>query len=167
MKKLKRDQNRALAIALIMTLMLVAGIPAIPVGFALGYTAVGVAGIVCTVIGFYGCPVAWVAFGGYVPLKRLVYAVEEENILTVPELSAHLRRSEKDVKASIARAIDKLYLQGYLFDGVNLTPNTKKKTNADGAAHTGKCPSCGAPLPLPPAGAKYIQCPYCDTTVRL
>lgn len=164
MDKLKRSKNRALAAAIILTVLLVAGIPAIPLGFTSGYIAVGIVGIVFTVIGFYGCPISWTAYANYAPLMRVVYAIEKEGLRTVPELSAHLRRSEKDVTAAISKAIDKMYLENYLFDGKTLTPN--KKSAAATKIFPSKCPSCGAPLPPAASQSNHIRCPYCDTTIN-
>ena len=84
------------------TIMLVAGIPMIPVGFSLGYTFLGIIGIVFTAVGFYGCPLAWSAFGGYAPMVRVVYAIEHESMYSVSEIATYLRKNEKTVQGKTA-----------------------------------------------------------------
>lgn len=164
MDKLKRSKNRALAAAIILTVLLISGIPAIPLGFTSGYIAVGIVGIVFTVIGFYGCPISWTAYANYAPLMRVVYAIEHESMYSVSEIATYLRKSEKTVQSIITKCIDKLYLEGYFFDGEKLTLNENKKLKQK-TAYT-KCPNCGAPLPASSGADGHIRCPYCDTLIQ-
>lgn len=165
MNKLKKNKRKAFIVAMVMTFMLAGGIPMIPVGFSMGLTVIGVIGIVFAAVGFYGCPISWVMFGNYFPLQRVLYAVENESLYSVSDIATYLRKGEKEVSALLGQAIDKLYLEGYLFDGKVLTLNSNKKLKKNVIPH--KCPSCGAPLPEPADGAKFIKCPYCDTIINL
>ena len=164
MDKLKKARRRVLAMAFIFTIMLVAGIPMIPVGFSLGYTFLGIIGIVFTAVGFYGCPLAWSTFGGYAPMVRVVYAIVHESMYSVSEIATYLRKNEKTVQGIITKCIDKLYLEGYFFDGEKLTLNENKKLKQK-TAYT-KCPNCGAPLPASSGADGHIRCPYCDTLIQ-
>lgn len=165
MDKLKKAKRGALIRALILTLMLIAGIPMIPIGFVFDILPVGIIGIAFTVIGFYGCPVAWVAFGGYGPMLRIVYAVENESLYQIDEIAQYLQKNPKEVAATINKAIEKLYLEGYFFDGKTLTLNENKKLKRKNI-YT-KCPHCGAPLA--PQGEKdeFVKCPYCGSVINL
>lgn len=175
MDKLKKARKRMLTVAVVFTVMLVAGIPLIPVGFMFAgktegavhalWLAAAIIGIAFTAVGFYGCPLAWSSYGGYSPILRVVYAVENESLYTVTEIATYLHRSEKDIQDTIRKAIDKLYLEGYFFDGKVLTLNENKKLKRRTAPD--KCPNCGAPLPLPVGGETTIKCPYCDTSIQL
>lgn len=61
----------------------------------------------------------------------------------------------------IRTAIDKLYLEGYFFDGTKLTLNENKKLKAK-PIYT-KCPNCGASLPTPQEGDESVTCKYCGS----
>lgn len=165
MDKLKKAKKSALIRAIILTILLVVGIPMIPVGFALDILPVGIIGIAFTVIGFYGCPLAWVAFANYGPIVRIVYAVENECLYQVDEIAQYLQKKPKEVAATINKAIEKLYLEGYFFDGKTLSLNENKKLKRKTVYS--KCPHCGAPLT--PQGEKdeYVKCPYCGSVINL
>ena len=171
MDKVKRARKKALIRAIIFTVLLVAGIPMIPIGFVFAakttgavhgiLIAVAIAGIAFTAVGFYGTPIAWTSFGNFAPIVRLLYAIEKECIYDVPTLATYLHRREKDIQGTIRTAIDKLYLEGYFFDGTKLTLNENKKLKAK-PIYT-KCPNCGASLPTPQDGDESVTCKYCGS----
>ena len=59
-KRFKVKKQRAFGVAMFLTVGLIAGIPMIVLGAVNDITAVMVIGIILTVLGFYGTPVAWV-----------------------------------------------------------------------------------------------------------
>ena len=131
------------------------GIPIIIVG-ALKLLPLIAIGILFTVYGFYGTPI-WFAY--YVELKRtrrVVEAVEKENLYSVKEISLQLQMKEAEVREQITKIINKNYISGYLFNGENLVVNDKKKAKAKKI----KCLNCGGGI-VEEGGVVY--CPYCNT----
>ena len=92
MKAIEKALKKQLILAIVFSCMLVAGVPMIVFGAINmgGLTILMVAGIVFVVLGFYGTPLVWISYGNKVSLKRVVYAVDREHLLTVQEISAQL-----------------------------------------------------------------------------
>jgi Zn finger protein HypA/HybF involved in hydrogenase expression len=156
MKKLCKKQKIVFIFALFLSIGFVASIPAIIFGAINGITLLLVVGIIFAVLGFYGSPILWIQFGALNKTKRIVYAVDEEKIYTVEEISKQLQLSISEVKAQLITAINKNYIEGLLFDGEKLTANKNKST----LKNLSRCENCGAPLKKTPDG-KY--CPYCHS----
>lgn len=125
MEPIRKALRSALALSLILTFCLPLGGAMLGVGLGFGLVPVWAIGIALMVTGFYGCPIAWVAYGNKRSLYRLVQAVEEENIYTVRELAAQLGLSEKEVRNRIDTCFNKRYLVGYKkeADGLALNEN--------------------------------------------
>ena len=164
MDRIEKAKKRMFVLALVLSVCLAAGIPAIPVGFAVvgggGGIALGVIGIACTVAGFYGCPVAWVVFGNTVSLSRLVEAVEEEHLYSYAELASQLSVSEKEVRARLQTCFRKRYLTGYKYGENALELN--ENIPLEGGTRAAVCTGCGAKV-LVPLSERAPVCPYCGS----
>lgn len=149
-----------LIVAILLTVMFVAGVPMIVLGAQHKIYAVMGVGIAFTAIGFYGMPVGWVFFGSNVSLKRVVFAIVEENLFTVQEISSQLSMSEDTVRAFLDKAFNKGFLKGYKRTGDIITvndnvPDARREKVAE-------CPNCGAKFTYTSLTAR---CPYCNSPV--
>lgn len=162
MKYIKSAVAKGLIISLLFTLLLPAGGLLLGLGIAGGVKAAWVTGIVCLVLGFYGCPVAWTAiYAPKKPLLRLVSAIENEHIYTVKELATHLSLPEATIRRQLGECLTKRYLRGYKRNGDEIILNTAASL-AD-KEQTVRCPYCGAQFTY-----RQIQnprCPYCGSFV--
>lgn len=156
METLSKKQKSVLFFAIFLSIGFVAGIPAIIFGASKGISLLLVLGIILVVFGFYGSPMLWVQFGALNQAKRIVYAVEDEKLYSVQEIAKQLQLSTGEVKNQLITAINKHYIEGYLFDGEKLTANEKRAA----IKKLSRCENCGAPLKKTRDG-KY--CPYCHS----
>lgn len=160
MKPVQKALKRALITALILTVAFVAGIPAIVFGAVNRWWVLMALGILCAVVGFYGCPIAWINYGGVRGLARLVSAVVDEYIYSVQGLSAQLSLSEKETRRRLDKCFQKRFLLGYRREGDNIVLN--EGAALDKKQFAAECPNCGA---------KFLytcddpRCPYCNTPV--
>lgn len=157
MEKIQKTVRRRFLAGLILSVMLVGGIPLIVLGAVGGRMPMMILGIVCAVCGFYGTPLVWIAYADRLRLRRLVFAVSQEHLLDVPRLSRHLSRTEKDVRSDLAACVERGYLVGYLFDGERLTLNREQAPADREIAY--RCVYCGAPFSC--AAGEQPKCPYC------
>lgn len=168
MEKAFADLGKRKTLAIILSVMLVAGVPILIVGATRlhqngGFVAMLVIGIVFTVLGFYGTPLAWVQVGTASRRAMLVRAINEEHLYTVQELAVRLDITEKDASAFMRECMQKGYLTGYMRDGDRLILNENvalgPKEYSVECSHCGayvtcsekdaKCPYCGCALPVP------------------
>lgn len=158
----KQAMIRMAAVASVLSLLLLCGVPLIPVGFSLGIIPLGVTGIVFTVLGFYGTPLAWVAFSNLASHKGVYSMIAEDGVYSVSAISGTLGKTPKAVRESVTYLINKRYLSGFTFDGADtLTPLRSGSERAGGIdAAYGKCPNCGASL-ITEEGKTH--CPYCGS----
>lgn len=155
MKNLDRKIVITLIVAILSAIGFVAGIPTIIFG-AKYSVALLVVGIVLVVFGFYGSPMLFISYGNLKQTRRVVFAVEKEKIYSISDISKQLQMSESDVKSKIVDAINKTYLQGYLFDGETLNANQ----NQSKTIKQNRCENCGGALKRDNHGT---YCPYCNT----
>ena len=156
---------RMAVIASVLSLLLICGVPLIPVGFSQGIIPLGVFGIVFTVLGFYGTPLAWVAFSKLIAHKGVYSLIAEDGVYSITAISGTLGMTPKEARDSVTYLINKRYLSGFTFDGADtLTPVRPGRDNADDIdASYGKCPNCGATLI---AEENKTHCPYCGSVFR-
>lgn len=172
MDKAVKSRSRRFALAVILSVMLAAGIPMIVVGAIgpdgghgamhaarVGYKVMMGIGIAFTVFGFYGTPMGWVAFGTAHSELTVVTAVKSEHLYTANELAARLGKSEKEALALLTNCVRKGYLTEYKLEGDTLVLNenvalTPTEVHFD-------CPRCGAPVACV-TGEKPV-CPYCSS----
>ena len=157
MDKIKLTIFRRLFFSLILTAMLILGIPGIIVSAKNGWGVLLGISIAFTVLGFYVMPISWIMYGTSLKYKRVYNAVNNENLYTVKELSEHLRIPEREMIDILTKMIFKEFLPGYRFDNNRLILNENKKLDRENML---SCSSCGA---------KYIVkgkegiCPYCGS----
>ncbi len=161
----KKALLRRGALGVILSLFLAGGIVMIPVGFANGLVPVGIVGIVLTVLGFYGCPMAWVSFGGLTEHRGVYALITEDGMRSATGIAAALGITVKRTKESIRCLISKRFLRGFAFDGVEYITaigedKSEEEKKARAAAALGKCPNCGATLVE--SDGKF-RCPYCGS----
>lgn len=172
MEKAVKTRTRRLALAVILSVMLAAGIPMIVVGAIgpseahgamhaarVGYKVMMGIGIAFTVLGFYGTPLGWVAFGTANSELTIVGAVKTEHLYTVTELAARLGKNEKETLTLLTNCVRKGYLTEYKLEGNALVLN-ENAALAPTEVHF-ECPRCGAPV-VCVVGEKTV-CPYCGS----
>ena len=159
---IEKDKKTRLAISLVVTIMLICGIPLIIVGATKSIWIVLGIGIAFTVIGFYGTPIAWTTYANFKVLKRIVDCVNEENLTTTQEIARQLQIDEKQVKQQVTLAIKKKYITGFLFDGSTLTANNKEASKK--RVFENKCPNCGANMQQ--EGGVW-RCLYCNSKFEI
>ena len=147
-----KAKKKNTALAIILTIGLVAGIPLLVVGAVnmddnKGFVALLVIGIACVVAGFYGAPIAWTRLVTVNQELTLVKAVTEENLYTVADIAQRLSVNGKTASATLNNCIRKGYLVGYIREGDSLVLN-ENRTLAP-TAYTIDCPRCGAQVTLP------------------
>lgn len=161
MKQIQKAQHRAFVISMILTVAIIAGIPAIIFGAINKWWILMAVGIACSVSGFYGCPIAWTNYGGIRSLARLVFAVEEEHIYTVHDLAVQLSVSEKEVRKRLNTCFQKHYLTGYRKEEDRITLN--ESVALEKKQYLAECPNCGAKFTYT---REHPRCPYCNSPVK-
>ena len=156
MKMIERAVKKLFFLSMLFSVMFVAGIPMIVLGASKGIMPVMIIGIIFTALGFYGTPMFWVSYGGKVGLKRLVYAVTEEHLLTVQEIASQLSKSEKEVRSLLDTCFQKGYLSGFVRKGDELALNAAQAPSEK--LHAAECQYCGAKFTYKGTDA---VCPYC------
>ena len=158
MKKLNSELKKLFMLSLIITAMLISGVPFIIFGATKNITLLLVVGIAFTAVGFYGTPVAWVMYGEKHKLKRVVFAITGEHLMTVQKIASQLQLSEDSVRGILTTCFNKGYLVGYLREGDNIIEN-KDMADKDRLISV-KCEFCGAPYTYK-ANDPNPVCPYC------
>ncbi|MDR3215963.1 MAG: DUF3040 domain-containing protein [Clostridiaceae bacterium] len=157
-KDLKKSTKKGLLILIIFSALFVAGIPAIPLGFANGLAWLGVIGIVFVAGGFFGLPIGWTFLGEKRRQQTIVSAVVEDGLTDVKELAANFGKSEKAMRGDLVMIFNKRYITGYKFnaDKTALIPFEKAEIKKNNGR---KCEFCGAVL----TGKVEEKCPYCGS----
>lgn len=163
-----KAKKKNTALAIVLTIGLVAGIPLLVVGAVnmddnKGFVALLVIGIACVVAGFYGAPIAWTRLVTVNQELTLVKAVTEENLYTVADIAQRLSVNGKTASATLNNCIRKGYLVGYIREGDSLVLN-ENRTLAP-TAYTIDCPRCGAQITLTKNDSP--RCPYCGSVLTL
>lgn len=164
MDKVKRARKKALIQAIIFTVLLVAGIPMIPIGFVFAAKTTGAVhgiliavasiGIAFTALGYFGTPLSWISFGNFAPIVRLLYAIEKECIYDVPTLATYLHRREKDIQGTDTHRDRQIVSGRILFRRDETDP--QRKQEAEGQTDLHKMPQLRG-LPAYPAGRRRIR----------
>lgn len=157
MEAIERVLKKQLVLGIVLSCMLVAGIPMIIFGASGKLWLLMAAGIVFTVAGFYGAPIAWSSYGTKVGYRRLVYAVEKEHLLTVQAIASQIAKPEKTVRGMLDECFRKGYLVGYVRNGDEISLNVAKAPEDTLLAAV--CPYCGAKYTYK-IGEQPV-CPYC------
>ncbi len=158
MKKINSEVRKSLIISLVISILFVVGIPMIPIFAGKNWVLMAI-GIVFVVVGFYGMPLLWISYANKKRTRRVIQAVEEENLYSNQDIAMQLQMKEKEVYSEITKAINKGYLKGYLYNGKELTINNAKKQTKEEKLTIKKCNNCGGKLEKTDSG---YHCPYCD-----
>ena len=161
MKKINSDIRKIFVISLIVTILFIVGIPLIPL-FAGKNWVIMTIGIIFVVIGFYGSPILWTSYANKKRTKRIIQAIEEENLYTNADIASHLQMKEKEVYLEIKNAINKGYIFGYKYNGQELVINNAKKQVKEEQISIKKCINCGGRLEKTSNGCHCLlsQCGY-------
>lgn len=159
---MKRDFNKKLrfnlAMAIILSVFFVAGVVMIPVGFANGLTVVGIIGIVCCVLGFYGAPITWSTYGSLHSLSAVYDSITKGGITDIKTLSDTLAINPEEAQKKVETLKKGMYLFGYV---ITMFPTEVKKEN-EPKSKTVKCANCGATVKIVDGVG---ECPYCGTPI--
>lgn len=156
--RLGKNTRKILIAALVVTIAFVAGIPGIVLSAVYGIPLLLAFCIACVGGGFYGMPFLWISYGNFVSLKRLMVAVDVENIYKVEDLASHLSKTPAEIREKLKYGIHKRYITDYLLvdDALVLNENRKQRKKIAG----NQCRNCGAALVMTDNG---LVCPYCGT----
>lgn len=156
MKKLRRRKTGVLLLCLTVSVLTVAGVPMIPLGFASGVIWVAVLGIVFIAHGMYGLAFYWIWYAGLRRCSAVVKYVHDCGPMTAAYISSQLGYTEQEVKKQLHRAIENFWLKGYRLTatGLEYDYGGLKKYGpvceycGGREFDFGKCVSCGAQLNL-------------------
>ena len=135
----------------------VAGIPAIVFGAILRWWAMLAVGAAFVLVGFYGLPFFWVAYGSKAGLKRVVFAVVREHLLSVQAISRQLNKNEAEIRTKLDKCFEKGYIVGYIREGDFLRLNTNLPPSEEEV--NAECAYCGAKYSH--KLTELPKCPYC------
>lgn len=159
MKELKKYTTKRLFVALLLTAFLPLGVFMIIYGASKGMGTVLGIGIGLAVVGFYGCPIAWVQYSSKTRWRTLLRLIEQENFYSSEQIAAHLSLKESDVARDINDLILHGFLKGYVFkDGILRLNTFKKQSEKDVLKRP--CPNCGG---LAAYNGIDFVCPYCGS----
>lgn len=156
MNAVEKALKKQLRGGILLSCMFAGGIPMIILGAVYSVLPVMIPGIAFTVAGFYGAPIVWVNYGNKLGLKRIVYAVEKEHLLTVQSIASQLSKSEKSVRGLLDECFRRGYLEGYIRQGDGIALNEAKAPEEK--RHAAECKYCGAKFSYQ---GELAVCPYC------
>lgn len=162
--KIEKVRKIMIAFAVMLSLMLVGGIPMIIFGATRHLTALLVFGIIFVVAGFYGAPMVWVAVASTYESKKLFSQIHDGSVTSISDLARLNDKSENQVHLEVKKLIDKKYLTGVALVGdeiVRLSADGKTVVNVS-AAITYRCPYCTGPVTMVGGRGK---CEYCGSLV--
>jgi ribosomal protein L40E len=161
MDNLEKKIKKIFITLLVFSVLFVAAIPMIPVGFVKGWLFIAIPSIVIVVAGFYGMPLGWIAWASLRKSRNLVRAITVDGITKVADLAANFGEKPKMLKKEISELLKKGYLAGYKFgeDGTELEKVEKQAAKKVRAA---VCDFCGAALPPDAEGV----CQYCGAKYK-
>ena len=160
MKKMKRVLRNQFAIALVTSILMVVGIPLIPISAVNDITWLLVVAIVFTAYGFYGCPFYWIAYASKRELYSILFLIENEHVLTVVKLCVQTGKDINYISDKVRYLLLGGFLPGYIFNGETLEKSfVQEKPTVESVP----CPFCGAPVTLSDGEGK---CEYCGSNIH-
>ena len=163
MEKLEKKIKTFAIVGISLLIAFVAGIPMAVFGATMGITALLVIGIIFIVAGFYVSPIMLVQVAEKRKLKRVITAVENQNLYSVADISAGTGISPKAVRGYLNESMQKGYIAGFKMEGDELVLITSKKQTLNQS--TQKCPFCGAQVIINPITGSGV-CNYCGGIVK-
>lgn len=162
MKSYKKAIYLNLALAIILTIFLPAGIVGIIMGATRGITPLLIAGIVMTVLGFYGAPISWISYGDKKKAAQILNLIQNENVYSADVLAEQIACKRQEVIGKVNSLISKSYLTGYLLKDGELVANTNQKRISTKNKSL-KCDNCGARMKE--TQDAYV-CDYCGNKIK-
>lgn len=163
MEKLNKKLRTVFIFALALSIGFVAGIPLTVVGGVKDIPALLGIGIALIALGFYVMPILWVTYATKKRLRRVINAVEQENIYTPAEMAQLLSVSEKNAADLMRECLIKSYITGYKWENDKLVLNRNVRQGLN--PYTVKCDNCGAPVTINPLTLTG-SCAYCGALVK-
>lgn len=162
---LKKNITKKLILAYILTIAFAGGIPAIIMGASNGITLLLVAGIVCTVAGFYGMPIAWIQYADKKKLYNIYQSIEVDKVYDIKTLAGNYNMDENAMLGYVNVLLSNRYLKGLnLVDQKELQEVKKEKKKMQVV----KCPNCNANIgDLVATDESVVECPYCKAKITL
>ncbi len=161
MKSLKSSHTKTLFWALFLSVGFVFGILGIIFGATKGITLLLVAGIVMTVLGFYGAPLVWIKYGEQGSYLAVLDCIVNDNLLSINSIASSIGKQPKAVLGIVNQLIAKRYLKGYFVENGELKPIQNEQEDV---VITHKCPYCGATLSL---DKEISSCEYCGAKLKI
>lgn len=172
MDKLNDRKRNTFLWALFLSVGFPAGIAMTAIGFIRGggFIAMGAAGIVFIVVGFYVMPLLWIHFGTlcyYISVARQI----NEGIRSAAMLASQHNKRKEAMVADIKTMIQKNYLPGFIIldDETIVDKKTMKQKDYSAleAERAGNlslvhCPFCNAKFQM---FLDVGECPYCKSKV--
>ena len=107
MEKLEKKVRTFTIVGILLLIAFIAGIPMTVLGATKGITALLVIGIVFIVAGFYVSPIMLVQVTEKRKLKRVIMAVEKQNLYSVDDIAAGTGLNQKAVRGYLNESMQK------------------------------------------------------------
>ena len=152
-KDIQKKHKNTLLLMILLSVLSVVSIPGIVLGFYFHILYIAIPSIVFVVIGFYGLPMGWVAYGSLRERNGLFQAITQDGITTISDLANTFGKKVKYIENKVAELMKKRYLVNYKFndDKTEIVEVEKKQP-----IKKYLCPYCGAKL-----AKDDLKCPYC------
>lgn len=169
---INKAKNKRFGIALTLTISLILGIPLIIVGAIFGglYFILMGFGIFLTVVGFYGTPIAWTAYGSFKRDVNIVNSINNDGIRELSVICNLYSMTPKNAYDTISKLIQKRYITNLIFNpaGTELIlnegyMNLEREKQIKSSKRAISCPFCGAQVEFLGYSGK---CPYCGNLVE-
>lgn len=160
MDRLIKDTGKFFKTALIMSLLVPAGVLLVVFGAILatwyGWIMLGVGAAIC-LCGFYVMPSMWTKFGEYKQLQRVAKSITDEGVYYIDMLAQRFQTRPNAMCEMVRTLIAKQYIVGYVFNNKRFVMKLQQRTVS---VH---CPNCGSAVNI--VGADGI-CEHCGTLVK-
>ncbi|MCI6716261.1 MAG: hypothetical protein SOZ32_00220 [Bacilli bacterium] len=163
---MKKNKNIKFLTAFILSILLIIGIPMIPIGFSKEVEIVGILGIVFTAVGFYGTPIAWINYTNFCKLYRLYNLIYHDKVYYMSLLASTTSQKIEIIEQEVNTLIQKGYLTSFIIVDDKLVNLKEVKNpndylaNAAGKVQTITCEGCGYTYTYETTNG-ISQCPYC------
>ena len=160
MDGIKKVTNRNLFRAILWTVLLIVGIPFIPVGAVAGSNGnlwgwlMMIAGIIFTALGVVFVPIFWVKYARKKRLCRLAIVISGMTDSTIDIIGDTVGRTQEETRDDVRLLLRNGWLPGYTF--VDQEDRVKRTNSLD--IHHAVCKHCGASFEFRGTNA---ECPFC------
>ena len=155
--KIIKATKKNFYMALIWSILFVAGIPMIVIGavhHSGAWWIMMILGIVFTASGIWGVPLTWVMYAKKRKLMRMAIVISSSESLTIDVLSDTVGRTQPETRDAVRELLQKGWLTGYAF--VDQEDRVKRTSTLD--IHHAVCEYCGASFEFKGTNS---TCPFC------